>query len=321
MTSDTLKSYLHQLQKLNRSPHKVYGKAPHKPILLLSILQLIRNGVITSNRIFITSDIVITFKSNWELLVNTGHTATFALLFFHLRSEPFYRIVFIPGMGQGVTSISSFAALKRIVAFAEIDQDLYNLMADPVHGQVIEDMLVNFYFPETKANYLKNQGYSVATTIEEEIVNEPATAYQERMFELELSATDIEEERFIRNSIFKKQIPKIYGYRCCISGLKLEAHFNVQMIDACHIMPFSLSRNDTISNGISLAPNLHRAFDRGLITITTNYRVRVSSSFKENDSPFSLSQFDDRMLLLPEQAKDFPALENLIWHNKERFVL
>ena len=140
------------------------------------------------------------------------------------------------------------------------------------------------------------------------------------MIELEHSSIDIEEDRFMRNSNFKKQIPKNYGYRCCISGMKIETGFNVQMIDACHNSPFSLSRNDTISNGIYLAPNLRRAFDRGLITITANYRVRISR-FKENDSPFSLGQLEDRMLLLPEQAKDYPAVENLIWHNRERFVL
>ncbi|WP_201288840.1 HNH endonuclease signature motif containing protein [Polaribacter septentrionalilitoris] len=39
------------------------------------------------------------------------------------------------------------------------------------------------------------------------------------------------------------------------------------MIDACHIVPFSISNDDTIPIGISLSPNLYRAFDRGLITI------------------------------------------------------
>ncbi|RZJ36559.1 MAG: HNH endonuclease [Flavobacterium sp.] len=318
---NNLSSYLHQLLHLNRASHPKLGKAPHKPVLLLSVLQLVRERIIDSNRIFITADLVIAFKSNWELLVTTGHIPTFALPFFHLRSEPFWRVEFVPGMGNGVTSISSFAALKRIVAFAEIDQELFNLMADPVTADVIENALLDFYFQDTKYNYKDASQYSIATEIETEIVNEPAAVYQERMIKIEESGADIEEERFIRNSIFKKQVPKIYGYRCCISGMKLEAGFNVQMVDACHIMPFSLSRNDTISNGISLAPNLHRAFDRGLITITANFRVRISRSFKENDSPFSLGQFADRILLLPELAKDYPAAENLIWHNKERFVL
>jgi putative restriction endonuclease len=316
-----LPKYLHQLQKLNRASNTQLGKAPHKPILLLSVLQLIRSGLITTNRIFISPELVIAFKSNWELLVSTGHTATFALPFFHLRSEPFWRVVFVMGTGDGVKSISSFAALKRLIAFAEIDNGLFELMADPHTNAIIENTLLNYYFPETQSRYFGANHYAIATNIEQEIANEPAAVYQERMRDLESSDIDLEEERFIRNSIFKKQIPKIYGYRCCISGMKLEAGFNVQMIDACHIMPFSLSRNDTITNGISLAPNLHRAFDRGLITITDNYRVRISRSFIENDSPFALRQFEDKMLLLPEQVKDFPSAENLIWHNKERFVL
>jgi putative restriction endonuclease len=38
------------------------------------------------------------------------------------------------------------------------------------------------------------------------------------------------------------------------------------MIDGCHIIPFSKNYNDTIINGIALCPNLHKAFDRALIT-------------------------------------------------------
>jgi len=287
----------------------------------MSILQLVRDGIITANRIFITPELVIAFKSNWELLVKTGHTATFALPFFHLRSEPFWRIVFTPGMGNGITSISSFSTLKRLVAFAEIDKDLFDLMCDSTTSTILENALLSDYFPETKSRYFVGNNYSVAAEIEQEMVNEPAAVYQQRMIAIENSDTDLEEERFIRNSIFKKQIPKLYGYRCCISGMKLEAGFNVQMVDACHIKPFSESRDDTISNGISLAPNLHRAFDRGLITITANYRVRISREFKENNTPFSLHQFENRMLLLPELPKDYPSIENLIWHNKERFIL
>ena len=318
---EKLSHYFHQFERLNRSSHRILGKAPHKPILLLSVLQLIRNGTIPNYRIFITPELVIAFKSNWELLVKTGHTATFALPFFHLRSEAFWRVVFAPGMAKGVKSISSFAGLKRLIAFSEIDQDLFDLLRNPISNAEIENMLLEAYFPETKIIYLQHSKFSVATQIEQEILSEPAATYQERMIAIEHSGVDIEEERFIRNSIFKKQIPKIYGYQCCISGMKLDAAFNVQMMDACHIVPFSVSRNDTISNGISLAPNLHRAFDRGLITITANYRVRISRSFKENDSPFSLRQFDNKLLALPEITTEYPALENLIWHNKECFVL
>jgi putative restriction endonuclease len=48
------------------------------------------------------------------------------------------------------------------------------------------------------------------------------------------------------------------------------------MVDACHIIPFSISHDDTIRNGICLSPNLHRAFDRGLFTLTNDLEVKVS---------------------------------------------
>ncbi len=137
----------------------------------------------------------------------------------------------------------------------------------------------------------------------------------------ELTENEIEEERYIRGSIFKREIPKIYQNQCCISGMRIESTTKAQMIDACHIVPFSISNDDTVSNGISLSPNLHRAYDRGLITINEDYIVRISPAIKENITPFSISQFSGRKIILPKNNKDFPSPENLIWHKKEVFIL
>ena len=96
---------------------------------------------------------------------------------------------------------------------------------------------------------------------------------------------------------------------------------NAQLVDACHIVPFAISKDDTINNGISLSPNLHRAFDRGLITINSDYVVRISPAIKEKDSPYSLSQFEGKQISLPKDNKFFPSIENLNWHRKERYVI
>jgi putative restriction endonuclease len=67
----------------------------------------------------------------------------------------------------------------------------------------------------------------------------------------------------------------------------VDATINVTMVDACHIVPFSISYDDTITNGLALCPNLHRAFDRGLIAISDDYRVVVSEgkSKAQNSKP------------------------------------
>src|SRR5690606_10704754 len=63
---ETLRKYLHKLTRLNRAP-TVYGKAPHKPVLLISIIDLFEKGMITANRIFVNTELVATFRENWDL--------------------------------------------------------------------------------------------------------------------------------------------------------------------------------------------------------------------------------------------------------------
>ncbi len=85
-------------------------------------------------------------------------------------------------------------------------------------------------------------------------------------------------------------------------------------------VPFSLTHNDTISNGIALCPNLHRAFDRGLITIDGGYRVKVSAGVIENAGhPYSLKQFNGMAIHLPADRRYYPDPVNLAWHEGNVF--
>ena len=323
-TNELVQKYTRQLQSLNRASNKTLGKAPHKPVLLLSIIQLIHKGEIQSNRIYITGELVIAFKSNWNKLVTTNHIPNFSLPFFHLSSEPFWRLVYINGLFDKNEKISSLGKLKYRIAFAEIDKDLFELLLNPITRAELENVLLNTYFPNTRANYQFGvvSKYDIETVIKDQILNDTKEEYQTLMNHIaeELTENEIEEERFIRGSVFKREVPKIYQNQCCISGMRIESTTNAQMIDACHIVPFSISNDDTVSNGISLSPNLHRAYDRGLITINEDYIVRISPVVRENETPFSISQFAGRRIILPENKKDFPSPENLMWHKKEVFV-
>ncbi|EOR95927.1 hypothetical protein ADIARSV_0877 [Arcticibacter svalbardensis MN12-7] len=64
--------------------------------------------------------------------------------------------------------------------------------------------------------------------------------------------------------------------------MRLESTFGHSFIDACHIMPFSVSHDDIVNNGLALCPNLHRAFDRGLITIESAYSIVTSKHINED---------------------------------------
>lgn len=65
-----MKKYLHQFSNLHCN--KLKGEiAPHKPIMLLSVMDLIEAGFITSNKIEFSEMLEERFKSNWKRYVKT----------------------------------------------------------------------------------------------------------------------------------------------------------------------------------------------------------------------------------------------------------
>jgi putative restriction endonuclease len=315
-----LQKYLQAFKKLNLD--RSHGIAPHKPILLISVLQTFQNGLNTSQRIYITPELVALFKSNWSLLVTTKHDCRFALPFYHLTSDKFWKI--IPKSGfenilQLKASMRSFANLNAAVDCAIIEDDLLALMKDQKSNGILQQFLLDEYFPNTKVNFSNSTSgqQNLFDDIENKILNEPSEEYCQEIKKLMLQQN--EEEIFLRGSLFKREIPKIYNNACCISGMRIDATISISMIDACHIVPFSESYDDTITNGITLCPNLHRAFDRGLIAIDEDYKVVVSKSFKEEENNYSIRAFESKTISLPTQESYFPKTNNFLWHLKNIF--
>jgi len=321
----TLQNYVQQFTNLHQNKSKRFGDAPHKPVLLLSIIELIAVGKITSNQMFLTGELIALFKDNWEILVSTEHTSKIVYPFFHLRGEEFWHL--IPNVGfddevTEMTTITSFKALNEVVAYAEIDQELFLLCRNPESREILQFCLLDTYFYETKARYLAKKNFgesSYLKEIEDKVIIESKISYATMIPFKEQYIELTEEEKIVRGHIFKKKIPQIYNYTCCISGLRVQTAFNVQMVDACHIVPFGKSYDDTFTNGISLCPNLHRAFDRGLISIGDNYTVIVSSHFSESHTDYSIKKFSGKRILLPDDNFFYPKLENLHWHSKNIF--
>jgi len=294
------------------------GKAPHKPILLLAVIKAIENNVISENKIYITPELVSYFKSYWDQLVFTGHTSNFSLPFFHLKNEKskLWTLKNKPGYEFALTSsnsIRSFKALNDATDYAHLDDGFYQLLKEKKYRDFVRSLIMHKYFPneelsdDGKGDYLRK--------IENEIVSDSSTDYVLRVKKL-IKQDDAEEEIYLRGAAFKKQIPRIYDYTCAITGMKVVAISDISLIDACHIIPFKESFDDTIHNGISLCPNMHRAFDRGIISIDANYRVLVSDKFIENHSSHSIRQFEGKEIKLPQTSKLYPSQSNLENHRR-----
>jgi putative restriction endonuclease len=314
---DDLKKYITHFKKLRRDNKN--GGAPHKPILLLAVINQVSENNITSNKIKLTPELISDFREIWSQLVFTKHDCLIGLPFFHLSSEPFWKL--IPNFGYekiigSKIKLKSFTDINRAVSHAEIDSELIQLLKLADKREILKEFLIQNYFPQFKEKLILSNGIVEITS---QFLNDSGKDYQSRLKELmvKIEKEKLDEEIFIRGSIFKREVPKIYNNTCSISQMRISTGNEISMVDACHIVPFSESYDDTITNGIALSPTLHRAFDRGLLSIDNNFKVLLKSDFLENqNSAYNLSQFKGSQILLPKNSNYYPSRENLAYHRK-----
>ena len=310
--------YVHCFTHLKRDMKN--GGAPHKPILLLSIIRLFENELFTNNQIYVLPELVASFKTNWSKLVTTNHYPIFTLPFYHMYSEPFWQL--IPNAGcekwiESKSSMRSFGNLSTAIKYALINNELAELLLLPENRDILKMALLDKYFPDTKSNFGTSGDDDLSS---EKLLYDSSETYRQKIIELKNKVDEnvFLEEIFIRSGLFKREVPKIYNHTCAMSGLRISAVANVSMVDACHIVPYSEGFDDTLTNGIALCPNLHRAFDRGLISISDDYTILINRNFVENQkSVFNLSQFAGKQIFLPYSEELYPDPGNIAMHRRK----
>ena len=182
-------------------------------------------------------------------------------------------------------------------------------------------MVLKTYFPKKSTQPIENQEDGYLDDLKNEVY-EPSAEYKTKLLNLKkrLDPETYQIEVYNRGTIFRREVIKIYNETCCVSELRVSALFTITMVDACHIVPFAKDFDNSLTNGIALCPNLHRAFDRGLISVNESYEVILSESFKENtQSEFSFSKIEGKTIALPSDKDFWPSLANFEWHRKNVF--
>lgn len=118
---------------------------------------------------------------------------------------------------------------------------------------------------------------------------------------------------------FRRAVLSAYAGRCCITGL---AHSS--LLVASHIVPWRSDKNNRLNprNGLCLSTLHDKAFDKGLITITQDYTVKISPAVRQlADNRFAsewLIALEGRKMVMPEKFS--PTLEFITWHNENIFL-
>ena len=108
-----------------------------------------------------------------------------------------------------------------------------------------------------------------------------------------------------------------YGHKCCITG-----ETTVPVLTAAHIRPVSNEGDNALSNGLLMRADMHILYDKGLIGIDPEYRIRVSSQIREQylNGKVYYAHDGEALRSLPQQAELQPDRMALEWHMDEVFV-
>ena len=314
-----MEAILQQITSLRRATTKL-GPAPHKPILLLALLELFDEKKIDRNWIEIDDPLLTRFYDIWNLLAGSVNTPNFALTFFHMGNERrnLWNLTVLPGKTIVTThklAYKSLKALKETFLGARLSDEFYSAIKNRQTRDAIKSALLTTYFPnnsfrkrETAQRYSKK---IEAQILYGPVENNAGNAIRNIQDE---SIESTEEEIILRNFIFKKAVLGSYNYQCAVSGLKIEEPNDEFLVDACHIIPFIQSGDNSIRNGIALSPTLHRAFYNGLIAIDDNYKILVHTKLKDCNPMVGIRQYENKAILLPTNEQFYPSLHRLAEH-------
>lgn len=309
--------WLQRLGTLHRNINPRLGPAPHKPVLLLTLLDMIDRGQISENRVKITPELVATFRVYWRAFVSEGRwQERIVLPFRHLVYEGWWELIKNdhPVSKQALGDPTSIRQLIEKVDGGRFSADLWELLQDPMIRATFREHLKTTYFP-----VIAGSPYEAVASSLFEVVADPLAADVERLiaeaangrFRLKPSRSEQDSDyAYLRHHIFPRVVKDLYKNTCAICGLAVHTDRGDTVIDAAHIVPFAESHNDDPRNGLALCKNHHWSFDHGWFSLTDNYRVIVSSRVR-NASPFLIEGVP---ITLPDHSQYAPAKDALAWH-------
>ena len=123
----------------------------------------------------------------------------------------------------------------------------------------------------------------------------------------------------VNQNFFRSTILSSYNLKCCITGLPIP-----DFLVASHIIPWAKDRKNRINprNGLCLNSIHDKAFDKGFITVTPDYKVLISNRFDDYTDDETVNNFflkyKNQKIMLPD--KFLPSKEFLDYHYQNIFI-
>ncbi|MBS0273598.1 MAG: HNH endonuclease [Proteobacteria bacterium] len=122
-----------------------------------------------------------------------------------------------------------------------------------------------------------------------------------------------------RDAAFMRQVKTAYSNKCAFTGLDMRNGGGRTEVDAAHIKPVGDGHNgpDSVRNGLALSKTVHWMFDRGLLSIDSDFKILTAK--KLVPEPINRLLRPEGYILLPESGADRPHPAFLDYHRNNIF--
>ena len=270
-------------------------RAPHKPLLLLFVMgRLQQTGSSATPFAEAEPDLK-------RLLAEFGppRSSSPAYPFHHLRSDGFWSVTTKDGTdpGTSLTELRSSQATGQLSA--ELEQDA---AGNPALISRLARLLLAANWPPTlHTDILDSVGLEI---------DSPATASDPQV-----------SERRRRDPQFRDRVLVAYEYRCAFCGYDGRLAGDTVALEAAHVQWHSSDGPDSVENALCLCSLHHKLLDLGVMGLTPDHEISVSTRFVGHGDVAELMVLDlvGRPIRAPQPGEPPVEDEFIDWHGAQVF--
>lgn len=293
--------------RVNKGPD---GISPHKPCLLLAVLDLVESCAIVDRRVRYTPILREVFSGYFSVVAKHGDHDRPYFPFYYLKSESFWTLKADEGRRREFARIKSpsHRQVEDLVEYAEIDAAVFGYMQDPVSREALREALITRWFPD-----VGNQAALRARVAR----HRQSNAYERTLrgkFDDVPMVRDEPLPREVRDPAFRRLVLEAYDYRCAASGWRVILPEGGILVEAAHLIPHAESYDDDPRNGIALTPSFHWALDKHIIAPGPDMKWHVSKAIDDriaDNRP--LIDLEGQPVILPRRRSQHPRQDALTW--------
>ena len=273
------------------------GIAPHKPLLLLIVCDLVAEGRLEGGLLLRDGALAFRFATYWRVVADRRRTKPdLRLPFYHSKTDGFW---------QPLDECGRAAGSREGAIIAQMNVSFLVCLRSPEFRELVRRTLIAKYFlPIERAELYSLAGLPVPP---EDLVAADATRFL---------PSDRDEKK--RDAKFSVRVLPAYDFTCALTRYRMVAIDGSTPLDAAHIHQFKKGGECHPTNGLALSKTAHWLFDRGYWSLTDDYRILVAEKkFEEaGDAGHLLKPKAGTFIHLPANKLFYPDPARINWHRE-----